>query len=58
MTKMIPLLALISTLLITEGADAQVIVVTPAPGPPVTRTRRPLRRSQPLFVPSVNVSVG
>jgi len=55
---MIPLLALISTLLITEGADAQVIVVTPAPGPPVTRTRRPLRRSQPLFVPSVNVSVG
>lgn len=58
MTKMIPLLALISALLVTEGADAQVIVVTPAPRPPVTRTMRPPRRNLPPFVPSVNVSVG
>lgn len=48
---MIPLLALISALLITAGADAQVIVATPAP-------RRPPRRNLAPFVPGVTVSVG
>ena len=56
--KMIPLLALICAFLITEGVNAQVIVVSPEPRPPVTRTRRPPRRNLSPFVPSVNVSVG
>ncbi len=42
MTKTTSLLALITALLITKGADAQ----------------RPPHRNQPQFVPSVNVSVG
>ncbi|HEY4112324.1 hypothetical protein [Puia sp.] len=55
---MISLLAVISVLLITEGVDAQVIVVTPPVRPPVTRARRQRNRNQPPFVPTVNVSVG
>ncbi|HMI63480.1 MAG TPA: hypothetical protein VK518_21340 [Puia sp.] len=58
MTKMITLLALISALLTTGGANAQVIVITPPVRPPVTRTRRPPHRNQPPFVPTINVSVG